>query len=177
MRSPLATGKDGPLGRKAGCARVATRVALGLGLAVLAAGAILMAVLKQGSLYVPAPQARYVPIVARIRSLYLAAGERRRFRLVDPADPATLREDTSRYGPMIGQGAGTVWAERDAAGRLLVAIETVDHGHAGEFGYLYAEAGALGSEGRDSSVDGPGPEWTLDRYWGDGWWSVSYRLG
>jgi hypothetical protein len=109
------------------------RVALGVGLAVLAVGAILMYVLWLASPSDP-PRGRYVPIVARIRSLHLAAGERRRFRLANPADPTTLRGDTSRYGLLIGQGAGTVWAERDAAGRLFVAIETVDHGHAGEFG-------------------------------------------
>ncbi len=154
------------------------RVVLGLGLVlvILFVIAILMYGMPHASPLVP-PPGRYAAIVERIRGLHLAAGQRRRFRLANPADPATLREDTSRYGPGIGKGAGTVWVETDAAGKLLVAIETDDQGHAGEFGYLFADAGALGPDQRDSSVEGPGLEWTLDRSWGGGWWSVSYRLG
>lgn len=158
--------------------RAARAVGLGIAaLGILAAGAILMDVLGEESFLVSRPHGRYVPVLAKIRSLQLAPGERRRFRLTDLADPATLREDTSEYGPLIGQGAGTVWAERDAAGCLFVAVEIVDHGHAGEFGYLYADPGSLGLEKRGSSVEGPGREWTLERYLGDGWWSISYRLG
>jgi hypothetical protein len=158
--------------------RATQGIALGLAaLAVLAVGAILMDVLGREGRVLAAPRGRYVPVVAKIRSLHLAPGERRRFRLTDPADPATLREDAAGYGPPIGRGAGTIWAENDASGRLFVAIETVDHGHAGEYGYLYADAGALGPERRGSSVEGPGREWTLERCWSGGWWTVSYRLG
>jgi hypothetical protein len=158
--------------------RAATGVALGIAaLGFLAAGAILMDAAAREGLALSPSGGRYMTVVAKVRSLHLPPGARRRFRLAGPSDPAILREDMSRYGPLIGQGAGTVWAEKDAAGRLLVAIETMDHGHAGELGYVYADAGALGGEKQGSSVEGPGREWTLDRYWGEGWWSVSYRLG
>ena len=49
-----------------------------------------------------------------------------------------------------------------------------DRGHAGEWGYLYADRGVQMSRGQ--SMEGPGREWTLDCDLGDGWWRVSYRL-
>jgi hypothetical protein len=74
-----------------------------------------------------------------------------------------------------GRGVGTVWVDKDEQGHLLIAIETIDRGHAGEWGYLYADRGVAMSRGQ--STEGPGREWTLDCDLGNGWWSVSYRLG
>lgn len=119
--------------------------------------------------------ARYEGIVAKIRGLELRAGERKEFRLDRPADATTLRLDAESPPPPRGQGAGTVWAEKDEQGHLLIAVETIDNGHAGEFGYLYTDRGVPMSRGQ--STDGPGREWTLDCELGGGWWSVSYRLG
>lgn len=100
-------------------------------------------------------------------------GERRQYRLADP-DDAALRLDAESPPPRRGEGAGTVWAEKDEQGRVLVAVETIDRGHGGEWGYLYADGSVQVSRGQ--SIEGPGREWTVDCDLGDGWWSVSYRL-
>lgn len=73
--------------------------------------------------------------------------------------------------------AGVVWVERDEAGRLRVAIETLDHGHGGEFGLLFADPGAVALKERDETIEGPGREWNLEEDLGGGWWRVAYRLG
>ena len=119
--------------------------------------------------------ARYEPVVAKIRSLGLKASERRQYHLDDPGNAATLSLDAQTSQPPRGRGAGTVWVEKDEQGHLLIAVETVDRGHAGEWGYLYADQGVAMSRGQ--SVEGPGREWTLERDLGNGWWTVSYRLG
>jgi len=118
--------------------------------------------------------ARYEPVVAKIRSIGLKSGERRQYRLDNPGNAATLRLDAESPPPLRGEGAGTVWVEKNEQGHLLVAIETIDHGHAGEWGYLYADRGVAMSRGQ--STEGPGREWTLDCDLGNGWWRVSYRL-
>jgi len=118
-----------------------------------------------------------VPVITAVRKLNLKPGERRCYRLSDPADGTTLRLDQESPEPRIGKEAGTVWVERDEAGRLLVAIETLDHGHAGEFGLLFADPGAVATEDRDDTIPGPGPEWNLEKDLGGGWWRVAYRLG
>lgn len=118
---------------------------------------------------------RYEPVIAKIRSLGLKAGERRQFRLADPGKAATLSLTPQSSESPRGQGAGTVWVEKDEQGHLLIAVETVDRGHAGEWGYLYAEPGVALSRGQ--SIERPGREWTLERDLGNGWWAVSYRLG
>lgn len=118
--------------------------------------------------------ARYEPVVPKIRSLGLKPGERREYRLGDPGNAATLRLDAESPPPERGQGAGTIWVEKDEQGHLRIAVETVDKGHAGEWGYLYADRGVPMKRGE--STEGPGREWTLDCDLGDGWWSVSYRL-
>jgi hypothetical protein len=43
---------------------------------------------------------------------------------------------------------------------ILIAIETIDLGHAGEWRYLHADRGVSLSRGH--STEGPGREWTLD---------------
>src|SRR5436309_1515203 len=75
--------------------------------------------------------ARYEPVVAKTRSLGLKPGERRQYRLDDPGNASTLRLDTGKPPPPRGHGAGTIWVEKDEQGHLLIAIETIDHGHAG----------------------------------------------
>lgn len=128
--------------------------------------------------YIPYPDHKqYVPVVTAVRHLDLKPGERRCYRLSDPADGTTLRLDRESPEPVIGEGAGIVWVEKDEAGRLLVAIETLDHGHAGEYGLLFADPGAVTSRTYRELVDGPGREWNLERDLGGGWWRVAYRLG
>jgi hypothetical protein len=119
--------------------------------------------------------ARYEAIVTRIRSLGLKPGERRQYRLDDPGNASTLRLDAESPPPPRGHGAGTIWVETDEHGHLLIAIETIDSGHAGEWGYLYADRSVKMRRGQ--TTEGPGREWTLECDLGDGWWSVSYRLG
>src|SRR4051812_43102743 len=61
----------------------------------------------------------YVSVISVVRNLDLKPGERRRYRLGDPADGTTLRLDRESPDPVIGEGAGIVWVEKDEAGRLL----------------------------------------------------------
>jgi hypothetical protein len=117
---------------------------------------------------------RYEPVLAKVRGLRLEPGERRQYRLGNPADPTTLRVDAESPPPERGEGAGTVWVEKVEQSHLFIAIETKDEGHAGEWGYLYADRGVPMSRGQ--SHEGPGREWTLDCDLGDGWWAVAYRL-
>lgn len=119
----------------------------------------------------------YVPVIAAVRKLDLKPGERRCYLLSDPADGRTLRLDHESPEPRIGKMAGVVWVERDEAGRLRVAIETLDHGHGGEFGLLFADPGAVALKERDETIEGPGREWNLEEDLGGGWWRVAYRLG
>ena len=122
----------------------------------------------------------YVPVIAAARSLNLKPGEGRIYRLSDPADGTTLRLDheSPERELRIGKMVGTVWAEKDEAGRLLVAIETLDHGHGGEFGLLFTDPGAVALKDRDETFEGPGNrEWNFEEDLGGGWWRVAYRLG
>ena len=168
---PLLTGKpDDPLPWRAmNLKRPAQGIAIGLVALVLTACDLL---------WISYPDHKqYVPVVEAVRGLELEPGERRRYRLGDPADGTTLRLDRESPEPDRGAGAGIVWAEKDEAGRLLVAIETLDHGHAGEFGLLFADPGAIAPRIYNELVHGPGREWNLERDLGGGWWRVAYRLG
>lgn len=120
----------------------------------------------------------YVPVITAVRNLNLKPGERRVYRLSDPADGRTLRLDQEGPELRIGKCAGVVWVEKDEAGRLLVAVETLDHGHGGEFGLLFADPGAVALKDRDETFEGPGNrEWNFEEDLGGGWWRVAYRMG
>jgi hypothetical protein len=152
-------------------------VAIGLVLLAVISGCIIVAgVAIQGDIRFATRHEHYAPVIAAIRSHGLKPGEECCYRIDDPADPATLR--IVAEPPPRGQGAGTVWARMDRDGQLLVAIETIDRGHMGEFGYFFMDTDTGPKSGEEErSIEGPGREWTLGNYLGDGWWRVSYRLG
>jgi hypothetical protein len=119
----------------------------------------------------------YVPVIAAARSLNLKPGEGRIYQISDPADGTTLRLDHEipERELRIGKMVGTVWVEKDEAGRLLVAIETLDHGHGGQFGLFFGDPGAVLKD-RGETFEGPGNrEWNLEEDLGGGWWRVGFR--
>ncbi|HEY1549560.1 MAG TPA: hypothetical protein VGG28_17150 [Kofleriaceae bacterium] len=81
-------------------------------------------------------------IVARVRPLVSDREHAHHFRVDSALDPASLvaLPDDEVIGR--GDGRGRVRAARDRAGKLVVSIETRDEGHAGEWGFMFAEPGA-----------------------------------
>lgn len=122
-------------------------------------------------------------VVAEVRRLELRPGEARELRLDDPDDPASLRPfRDADIGP--SNGAGNVWAEMTAAGKLKVVIQTRDLNHAGSFGFAYSdeplEPQPFGNgDGDWYELDVPGllnmvqPDMRIDEHW----WRVEFNLG
>ena len=116
----------------------------------------------------------------RVGVLGIAPGESKSFRLDDLDDPGSLRPSAAAERRARGQGAGDVWAQRTADGKLKVVIETRDLGHAGEYGFAYSEAPLIPTklDGEWLSLDVPGrlnlvlPRMRID----DHWWEVVYNL-
>jgi hypothetical protein len=157
------------------------------GAALLAAGGLWYAPGPLGWVLLPLSQnpgtfhrERYTQVVEHVRALGLQPGEKRWLRLADLRDPASLSAAPPDKILARGQGAGSVWARRTAAGTLQVVIETRDLGHAGEYGFAYSDLPLRpsGDPGGWMHLDLPGPltiirpEMQID----DRWWSVLYNL-
>lgn len=88
---------------------------------------------------VPFDKPRLQAVVEEVRARGVKPGDELLFRLDNPENPKSLRPRArNEYFPR-GRGVGNVWATREPGGRLIVIIETSDWGHAGEYGYAYAE--------------------------------------
>ena len=119
-------------------------------------------------------------IVDQARSMAPPAGEPLLLRLDDPRDPKSLRKLKPGETFDRGQGAGNVWAELTAVGKLKVVIETRDLGHAGEYGFAYSDVPLEPRPfGEDwFTLDVPGrinivqPHMKID----DHWWKVLNNL-
>ena len=71
-----------------------------------------------------------------------------------------------------GRGRGQIHAHRTAS-HLTVFIETVDHGHAGEYGYAYSSVPNVISWNNDYW----GELWTIGSQINKHWWKIYYDLG
>jgi hypothetical protein len=95
------------------------------------------------------------------------------FYATDLSDPLTIRtiwpNDTP---PERGKGAGLIYVDTSESGSLIVWIETLDLGHAGEYGYVHAQDG----EKPAWNADAWGERWEVGSSVGDGWWKISCRL-
>lgn len=80
-------------------------------------------------------------VVELVRARVHDVGRIYRFRLDTNLDPGSLRELPPGPGPERGEGRGVVRAAMSASHALAVSIETRDDGHAGEYGFLYADPG------------------------------------
>jgi len=89
----------------------------------------------------PFDRDRMEDVVARVRPRVTQVGQLYRFRLNDALEGASLAPvpDAAVLGR--GDGRGLVHAKVDARRHLAVSIETRDEGHAGEYGYMYVDAG------------------------------------
>ena len=88
----------------------------------------------------PFDKALFTAVVERVRQLGIKPGEQLKLRLDKLTDPKSLRRLKSPNETFDrGTGAGTLWAERTAEGKLKVVIETRDLGHAGEYGFAYSD--------------------------------------
>ncbi len=97
-------------------------------------------------------------------------GETLELRAVD-LDPGRLHPAGSSDHTR-GRGRGLVWVVVHDDGTQHVFIETIDLGHAGEYGYAWS------SEGTPRwPADELGERWELSREIGDGWWTVAFKLG
>src|SRR5690348_1141976 len=81
---------------------------------------------------------RFDSIVATVRGKALAPGNYT-FKLNDALDPASLGPDDAVHGRGDGRGRLRVLVTADR--KLAVSIETEDHGHAGERGFMYVDDG------------------------------------
>jgi hypothetical protein len=120
----------------------------------------------------PFQQSDLEPVIALIREEKLEPGRVHRFRLDDELSPKSLRRLKGDERIMRGQGRGLVWAEVKPEGELRVAIETVDRGHAGEWGFLYSDGPVTTAD-----IDELGREWHLESEITTNWWIIHYDLG
>ncbi len=113
----------------------------------------------------------YGALLDTARAMDLEAGEVRQFRAEDMDDLTRLRPvvpgDLDR-----GRGRGLVWVLAGDDGSRQVFIEVIDLGHGGEYGYGWSSHGVP-----RWPADTLGERWELGRDLGDGWWTVSFRLG
>jgi hypothetical protein len=122
---------------------------------------------------IPFDQRKLEKIVQKVKETKLKPGDQIELRVTNMNDPGSLRarvpSDNDR-----GRGAGNVWAEREPGGALVVVIETQDNGHAGTYGYVYAEvephetADRLWSLGGQTYMSCTQPSWKV----ADKWWQV-----
>jgi hypothetical protein len=82
---------------------------------------------------------RMEAVVARVRPLVTEPHKIYRLRLDAELEPASLQPSAHEIGR--GDGRGLVRAEIDARRHIAVSIETRDDGHAGEYGFMYIDAG------------------------------------
>jgi hypothetical protein len=78
-------------------------------------------------------------IVTAVRPKLEVIGKHYRFQLNDSLDPSslTLTPETKLMGR--GDGRGRVRAIATANHTIAVSIETADHGHAGEAGFMFVD--------------------------------------
>ena len=100
------------------------------------------------------------------------AGELGRYYLRDFDDRGTLQAVPPGHESMRGEGRGRVWVYRTAS-NLEVFIETLDRGHAGEYGLAYSENGSPPRWRHDEWGD----RWSVGRQIDEHWWLISYELG
>lgn len=116
-------------------------------------------------------KARYAALVDALEQHGIQPGERARFRVQQIDDPSTLQPLAADEVIERGRGAGCIWASRDEGGALSVWIETLDLGHAGEYGYAWSRAGT------PRSPEVWSERWTGYTALSGGWWMVRYDLG
>jgi hypothetical protein len=112
-------------------------------------------------------------VVEEIRIMGLKPNSETELRLDTLSDPKSLRPLKKAEHFYAGQGAGRVWAEASPDGKLKVAIETRDLGHAGYYGFAYSDVPL--SPQRDNggwfSIAVPGPltsvqpSMKIDEHW------------
>jgi hypothetical protein len=107
-------------------------------------------------------------VVALVRALNLPPGKEHFLSVDSLENPTMVRPYTDHRGHR-------VWAETGPSGKLSMAIETVDHGHAGHFGFAYSDEPLTllkGTYGDFVSVPGSlsvaYPDGRID----DHWWQV-----
>jgi hypothetical protein len=117
---------------------------------------------------------RYINIVYAVDALTQSDTGLVVLHASDVTDTATLRKVGT--APVVierGKGAGWIWATRtNDPGSLVVWIETVDLGHAGEYGYVFANDRKMPSWDADRF----GERWEVTGPVGDGWWEIRFNL-
>lgn len=115
---------------------------------------------------------RYEEMVKTIEAFHFSQNElgRYQFHNLDNPDLAQRLHPEDEIVP--GQCAGMVWALQ-VDGSLRVWIETVDRGHAGEWGYAYS------SDGKPPvwNADLFGEHWFLGKQLDAHWWMIYFDLG
>ena len=84
-------------------------------------------------------RAKYDAIVAAVRPRLVVAGQHYRFQLNDSLDASSLAITPDNAVMGRGDGRGRVRAVATADHEIAVSIETADHGHAGEAGFMYVD--------------------------------------
>jgi hypothetical protein len=123
---------------------------------------------------------RYEAVVEKVRTMNLSPGQVTALRLDDISSPQSLRLLKPEESFERGQGAGCVWAEVSADGKLKVVIETNDMGHAGEYGFAYSDVPLVPRSSPPDwfELDVPShltyvqPDMKID----DHWWKVLYNM-
>jgi hypothetical protein len=124
----------------------------------------------------PFDKAAFAAIVQQVQVIGIQPGEELELRLDDMANPKSLRKVKPNEIFDRGSGAGSVWAERTADGKLKVVIETRDVGHAGTYGFAYTEASPPTQMTDWDAYDLPGPVNHVDKKIDDHWWAVQNPL-
>lgn len=94
------------------------------------------------------------------------------FHASDLSDPTSITVIPPEMPvPERGKGAGHIWVSR-SGDLLTVWIETLDLGHAGEYGYAYSTTDQEPAWDHDAW----GERWQLEDRLEAHWWMISHRL-
>ena len=96
---------------------------------------------------------RFDRIVDAVRARVAIPGEHYRFQLNDALDASSLAAVPPDKLMGRGDGRGRVRAIVTARGELAVSIETEDNGHAGEYGFMFVDAGFPAGELEGTQLD------------------------
>jgi hypothetical protein len=141
---------------------------------LLAAGVAIwqLKVVRHGGFEFRVHYGRYETIVSVVDSMLREAENMALFYAPDLKEPQNIqRRNVQTANIERGKGAGWIWASRQKD-RLVVWIETLDLGHGGEYGYVYASDGMPPIWDHDMH----GERWEITERLDEGWWKIKYDL-
>jgi hypothetical protein len=115
---------------------------------------------------------KYEQIVEEVEKFNNPVGQLKKYKINNFSDLTTIRELSEDHFSDRGKGQGDIWVFK-TNDNLVIFIETVDNGHAGEFGIVYSKNGNKPVWNHDDW----GEFWIVGEKINDNWYEISFRLG